>query len=139
MDKNRKISLMQYASEVDNIGIRTGTTWDKVQRLLSRREVRAGKKGGRAFSPGLLAKNTTRSSENVDFVSMAVVDADDGVMLDELLPVIGKYEWVAYSSISHTSAHQQFIRRRPEAAMPHDHLKHAQRVQGRQARGAVGR
>ncbi len=98
------IALMIYASETDNHGKRKEGTLEQIVRVLSKRTARPQKKGGLAFSPGVIRKGLTRASENVEFVSMMVGDVDGGTTLEELRPQITQLKWIAYSSFSHDPA-----------------------------------
>lgn len=101
--QGRKLAFMRYANEFDNTGVRRAGTWEQIKGLLiADHKIRAEKSGSPAFSPGFLKTGTTRSSTNVEMVSLAVADVDGTIAFDELKARIAQYEWAAHSSHGHT-------------------------------------
>lgn len=95
------IPLMIYASEADNRGKRKTGERKQWVSIFRKHFPRSNKKGGKAFSPGLISDGQTRASANVEQVSLLVADIDDGVTLEMLRPSIAQFSWLAYSSFSH--------------------------------------
>ena len=103
----RKLAITVYENATNTKGRSATADFKTLCNLMSKRDVR-GDKDGKAFSPHKLKPGTTRSKANVEFVSMAVADIDNGVTLDELREYIEPFTWVASSSHSHTEGHHKF-------------------------------
>lgn len=104
----RKLSLTIYENERTPAGRSATADWGAVCSLLEKRSVRHVREGGRGFSGNRLKPGATRKNENVEYVSMAIADIDNGTTLESLMPVIGGYEWFAYSSFKHTDEKPRF-------------------------------
>lgn len=98
----RKLALTVYESERNPAGRAATADWEEVCALLEKRTVRHQREGGKGFSGNRLKPGTSRKNENVEFLSMAVADIDNGTTLESLMPLIEGYEWFAYSSFKHT-------------------------------------
>ena len=98
---DRKFALTIYENSKNTKGRQTSSTYPQLVGLLKKRIIRE-QKDGLAFSPYRLKEGTTRANGNVQFVSLAVADIDDGTSLDTLRLAIGDYTWLAVSSHSHT-------------------------------------
>lgn len=93
----RRLTVTIYANVYDVEGRSATTTFETFANLLTKRDVRV-EKDGRLFSPHRLHEGLTRLAVNTEFASMAVADIDTGVTIDDLRPLLTKYEWVAYST-----------------------------------------
>lgn len=103
----RKLALTIYENAKNVKGRGAFATFDQLCAVMSKRHLR-DEKDGKAFSPHRLNEGTTRANLNVEYLSMAVADVDDGVTLDELRPLISNYTWIATSSHRHTNEHAKF-------------------------------
>ena len=100
----RKLALTVYENERNPAGKSATADWPAICNLLTNRTIRQQREGGKGFSGNRLKPGTTRKNVNVDFMSMAIADIDNGTTLESLMPAIGEYEWFAYSSFKHTDA-----------------------------------
>lgn len=82
--------------------------WPILADRLMKHEIRR-EKDGVAFSPTLYHEGPIyRDAHNVRALTLLVLDIDDGTPLDELRPGIQEYEWVAYTTHSHTTQHPKY-------------------------------
>lgn len=80
-------------------------SWEQLSRLLSMPTIRSAK-SGKGFVPAKLLGN--RANTNVEYVSLAVMDSDQGVPFDEGLKRLEGYDAVLYTTHSHTEAHPKW-------------------------------
>src|SRR5438105_1009288 len=73
-------------------------TWDDLVPHLRHHPEREGK-DGLGFVPAALKPGSPayRAGVNVEAITLAVLDLDDGTTLDELRPRLEPYEWMAYT------------------------------------------
>jgi hypothetical protein len=64
-------------------------------------------KGGTAFSPVSYSK-PRRGNDNVESVTLALVDYDDGTTIADAQERFGAFEFLLYTSFSHTPEHHRF-------------------------------
>lgn len=79
--------------------------WEQYYRLTSIHTVREAK-SGKGFVPAKLSGN--RANTNVEHVSLAVMDSDQGVPFDEGLKRLKGYDAVLYTTHSHSEEHPKW-------------------------------
>lgn len=107
VSSSRKFALTVYENEKDRVGKRGSGDFRQLAKFLSKRAVRTDKYG-KAFSPYHLKDGTTKKSENVEFMSMAIADVDDDYRFEKVREKLNGYAWILYSSFSHTSEYHKY-------------------------------
>ena len=102
------ISFAIYQNCTSTSPIQMGDVpWGTLPSRMKRRSYRK-EKDGVAISFVKLKDGTTRANSNVEHVSAIALDVDDGTPFAKLLPSISDVEFVAYSTYSHTEAHEKY-------------------------------
>ncbi len=107
-NSSRKLAFTVY----DNVSSKTprrstSVELTKLDHLFSPRAIRKDK-DGLAYSFVRLKPETTRANANVEHLSAAVFDIDDGTPLDTILPGIRHLDFLAYSTHSHITARPKY-------------------------------
>lgn len=94
--------ISEFSGHQDNAPKAKSHTWDSFCKEFSKHAVQTTKQGP-AWSPASYLNGTTRKNGNVDQISMAVIDVDNGTSLDVLLPRLKGFACLVHSSYSHTA------------------------------------
>lgn len=97
-----------FANRTKPEGRQLSESWEQLAARLGRHSIRR-EKDGPAWSPTRYRPDAVyRDAENVVSLTLLVQDVDDGTSLDELRPGIDEYEWLAYTTHSHTAEHPKY-------------------------------
>ncbi|WP_168792303.1 DUF5906 domain-containing protein [Paraburkholderia aromaticivorans] len=100
---DRLLAFSLFAKLTETMPQRAGDLrWPKVRRMFEAHLANPHKDRVPGFSPVRFKPGTTRADINVVAISCLVLDLDD-VPLDAIRGAISQYEWVAYSTHSHTA------------------------------------
>lgn len=99
--ENQSFQISEYYNCKDNDPKAKAHTWESFCAAFAKHAVRP-QKDGPAWSPASFGKGKTRSVENVNCVSMAVIDVDGGDPLDAILPRLASFACLIHSSFRHT-------------------------------------
>jgi len=106
--RERRLAFTRYASakrpepsSVEDIA------WNDAVSLFLRRSTRKSKDGP-GFSFVKLKPGSGRNNDNVEYLSAAVVDVDDGTPIAELMTALDGLEFVAMSSHNHRTSHPKY-------------------------------
>jgi hypothetical protein len=103
---DQKISLAVFPNEkTSHPEKQLEIEWAQFRRLLTVHTVRDGK-SGKGFVPAKLTGN--RANSNVEHVSLAVMDSDQGVPFDEGIKRLQGYDAVLYTTHSHSEDHHKW-------------------------------
>ena len=97
------IWLALFDNAHDTLPIQKAYPWSRVIEMLETHSERDAKDGP-LFSPTLYRKNSRRAKQNVQTVTLLVMDFDDGVSPEELTPSWDAHEYFLYSTYSHSPA-----------------------------------
>jgi uncharacterized protein (DUF927 family) len=99
--------ISEYNHCRDNIPKQRTHTWKSFCEAFGTHAIRS-KKDGLAWSPASYDEGKTRFNENVNYLSMAVIDIDDGEPLESILPRIAGFDCLIHSSYSHTPVKNKY-------------------------------
>jgi hypothetical protein len=102
------IALVRFAGKKKPEGRVERLPWDILVGRLLKHAIR-DEKDGPAFSPTIYHEGPIyRDAENVRALTLVVLDIDDGTPLDDLRGRIAAFDWVAYTTHSHTTEHPRY-------------------------------
>lgn len=102
------IALVRFTSKNRPEGKVERLPWTILASRLTKHEIR-DEKDGAGFSPTLYREGPVRRlAENVEALTLLVLDIDDGTPLEDLRLKFEEYEWVAYTTHGHTTAHPKY-------------------------------
>ncbi len=84
------------------------TTWDELCTALFDHPERARKADGALWSPVSYRRGSRRRNANVDQVTCAVIDIDDGTPLEVATEALHGVAWLAYTTWSHTGTSPRY-------------------------------
>jgi len=96
-----QFNISEYKNSRDNIPKGITLTWNLFCAHFSEHKIQATKDGV-AWSPATYNVGATRKNENVQSVSMAVVDVDDGTPIEALVTRLTGYAFLLHTSYSHS-------------------------------------
>jgi hypothetical protein len=104
--EDRRFTISLFANQFDNKPSVRDFRYQALIKMLGCFEER-GEKGGQAFSP-VSYSEPVRSNRNVEKVTLALVDYDDGTTIQQAQARFKPFEYLLYTSFSHTLAHNRF-------------------------------
>ncbi len=104
--EDRKFTISLFAHQFDNKPSVRDFRYRALVKILGRFEERE-EKGGQAFAPVSYSK-PVRANKNVEKVTLALVDYDDGTTIGQAQKLFSRFEYLLYTSFSHTRGHHRF-------------------------------
>ena len=104
--ENRIFKFSQFSNQFDNSPLTRELRYSALVNLFGIFHVRE-EKGGLAFAP-VSYSEPRRANKNVENVTLAVVDYDDGTTIQHAQKRFEPFECLLYTSFSHTPEHHRF-------------------------------
>jgi len=104
--EERRFRLSLFSDQFDTEPRVTNPRYKTIIKCFGRFEERR-EKGGVAFSP-VSYSEPRRGNKNVECVTLALVDYDDGTTIAEVQERFSAFEFLLYTSFSHTPEHHRF-------------------------------
>lgn len=99
--------ISEFGNSRDNHPKPKTYSWDSFCKAYSV-NVEQCQKDGPAWSPVSYAEGVTRKKEHVQYVSMAVIDVDNGTLISTFLQHLEGIAFLTHSSYSHTPEHPKY-------------------------------